>query len=167
MINSNTKAQIDSFVKRMKESKKVVHSNLGKAIYAACNNVENTAKIGMTNTVLDTMKGYKIGGRVKKGRLVGYKVHYASAEGQYPAVDTGRLRQSITHDVRESGIFNSVIGRVGSPLLYGLYLEKGTSKMKPRPWLYPSVAKNREKNEAIIRQAIKGRPININQEQID
>ena len=168
-LNQETKRQIDEFIKRMQETKATVHTNLGKAVLQACSNVENTAKLGMTNTQTDPNKGYKIGGRLRKGdrRLVGYKVHYASKEGQYPAVDTGALRRSVTHDVHERALLSGVVGRVGTVLLYGKMLEHGTSRMAPRPWLYPSVEKNRAKTIEMIREAVKGRQINISTETIE
>ena len=54
-----------------------------------------------------------------------------SQPGEFPHVDTGHLRQSIFSDT------DCAEGRaiVGTPLLYGLYLEVGTEHMAPRPYL--------------------------------
>ena len=67
----------------------------------------------------------------------------ASQPGEIPAVRTGTLKRSITHDPPE--IIRSLItGRVGTNLDYGLPLEIGTDKMAPRPWL--RVALDKVKN---------------------
>lgn len=49
------------------------------------------------------------------------------------AVDTGRLRASITHDSGETSV------RVGSNVEYAGFLELGTSKMAAQPYLVPGL----------------------------
>lgn len=74
------------------------------------------------------------GRRYKRGG----KIHIASSPGNPPRPDTYRLIKSITTRV----IGNSI--EVGSTIknpLYPKYLEKGTHKMAPRPWLEPAVKK--------------------------
>lgn len=62
----------------------------------------------------------------------GDKTHTASAPGESPAVDRGRLRQSATHHpVRIEG--EKVIGSAGVATDYALPLEIGTENMGPRP----------------------------------
>lgn len=51
-------------------------------------------------------------------------------------VDTGRLRNSITHQVRPSE--KSVY--IGTNVEYSAYVELGTSRMKPQPFLRPAAA---------------------------
>ena len=51
-------------------------------------------------------------------------------------VDTGRLRNSITHQVRPSE--KSVY--IGTNVEYAPYVELGTSRMKPQPFLRPAAA---------------------------
>lgn len=58
-----------------------------------------------------------------------------SRPGDSPNTDTGRLVQSIKFDFKDGG----VIGRVGTNLKYGKWLEFGTSKMDARPWLSTAV----------------------------
>lgn len=149
MIDEETKASIEAFKKKMEEKSRQVHTSLGKAIIASCRNVENTAKLGMKETKTDPMKAYP--------RQHGKKIHYASAGGEYPAVDMGTLLRSITHSVDiEDG---ETVGRVGTNLLYGKFLEEGTSRMAPRPWLSPSLNKNKDKIRQLIGNALKGAEI--------
>ncbi len=61
------------------------------------------------------------------------KPHQASAPGQPPASDTGTLASSVKWE-RDAGGYV-----VGTGIEYGLFLEVGTSRMAPRPWLTPSV----------------------------
>jgi hypothetical protein len=163
-LDEATRASIASFKKAMKERSDAVHTNAGKAVLGACVMVENEAKLGMKTTQLDTSKKYKIGGRLNKKthRLVGYKIHYPSQEWDYPAIDTGRLWQSITHDISEH--FGATIGRVGSNVDEGLFTEHGTSKMVPRPWLRPALLRHREDIHAMLDDAARGREVSIESE---
>lgn len=67
------------------------------------------------------------------------------------AVDTGRLRASITHEVEKKG--DEVTGRVGTNIEYGIYQEYGTSKMSASPFLRPSL----EKNKGNIKRLLGGK----------
>ena len=65
-----------------------------------------------------------------------------SAPGEAPAVDTGRLRASIAHRVEmESG---EAVAFVGTNVEYAPYLEFGTTRMQPRPFMVPAIERNRE-----------------------
>jgi HK97 gp10 family phage protein len=157
-IDADTKASIDAFKAEMKRRSELIQDNLGRAVVNSCQLVENTAKKGMTNTQIDGSKSYKVG----KNRY-----HGPSVEFDYPAVDTGALRRSVTHDVSAHGLGgeNYLQGRIGSQLKYASYLETGTSRMSPRPWLKPSIANNREKIHSILSKAVSstmaGRTIDI------
>jgi hypothetical protein len=97
--------------------------------------IERTAKTLMRDTEIDTSKTYYSG---KNGTIE----HHPSMPGSAPAVDTGTLRMSVTHSVENED--GHPVGYVGSLLdnpPYGAYLEFGTSKMKPRPWLSTAVIK--------------------------
>lgn len=61
-------------------------------------------------------------------------------------VDTGNLRSSINHQVNAGE--KSV--KIGSPVEYGIYIEKGTSKMSAQPFLEPAVTKNRGRIKSLI-----------------
>jgi len=69
--------------------------------------------------------------------------HIASAPGEPPAVDTGRLRASITHRVERDG--KNFSGLVGTNVEYAKDLEMGTAKMAPRPFLRPTLENNKQR----------------------
>ena len=70
------------------------------------------------------------------------------------AVDTGRLRASITNEVRE--IANAVIeGRIGTNTDYAPYVFLGTSRQDPQPALRPALRNNFDKIVSIIQEAIE------------
>lgn len=72
------------------------------------------------------------------------KPHRASAPGQVPAVDTGNL---VGHIEFDSG---PGFGEVGATVKTGLWMEQGTRKIQPRPWLGPAVSKVEEKLKAAL-----------------
>lgn len=59
--------------------------------------------------------------------------HQASAPGEPPAPDTGRLRGSITTEVIRG--VGEVRGIITANTEYAAALELGTEKMRPRPYL--------------------------------
>lgn len=83
-------------------------------------------------------------GRVYTGRG---RTHQASAAGEFPMSDTGRLAASVEVEIR-SKTFRSV----GTNVFYGPHLEFGTAKMAPRPWLTPSFE---QAIEGVVRDAKK------------
>ena len=95
-----------------------------------------------------------------------YGKHTASRPGEPPAIDTGVLRASMMSEVVKSG--TNVTGKVGpdvehiaakapvgTNVEYGFYLEMGTSKMQPRPFLRPALHRTRKKVVKIFRDANK------------
>ena len=51
--------------------------------------------------------------------------------------ERGELMNSISHTVEKSG--SEITTTIGTNVKHGLYLELGTVKMPPYPWLYPAV----------------------------
>ncbi len=72
-------------------------------------------------------------GKLRQGRKRD-KPHQASAPGQYPASDSGQLASSVAFILKDGG--NTAL--VGTNVKHGAYMEFGTSKIAPRPWLLPS-----------------------------
>lgn len=64
----------------------------------------------------------------------------ASAPGQPPAIQTGGYNRSITF--QKEGPHTYI---AGSPEVLGLWLEKGTSHMEPRPHVFEGYQRNKHK----------------------
>ncbi len=81
------------------------------------------------------------------GNIIGLN---PSKPGEPPKKITGQLQASIIHDVRERGL--DIIARVGSFLEKAAPLEFGSrdGKLKPRPYLRPSLIKNQKRIKQII-----------------
>lgn len=52
-------------------------------------------------------------------------------------VDTGRLRSSITHETGTDD--RGHVARIGTNVVYGVYVELGTSRAKAQPYLRPAL----------------------------
>lgn len=98
------------------------------AYMAACNEAGEEVR----NEVVRELS-HAGGGRV-------YGRHRASAPGSPPAPDTGTLRNSIYVQIQSAGPIRKVI-KVGTRVPYATFLEYGTSKMRPRPFMRPAVAR--------------------------
>lgn len=68
-----------------------------------------------------------------RGRIVAGQGY--SAPGAFPRSKTGRLERSIRVVLRQA---KNTTAMVGTDQLHGRFLEVGTGKMEPRPWLLPS-----------------------------
>lgn len=71
-----------------------------------------------------------------------------SSPGEPPHIDSGKLRQSITHTIDKEAL----VAQVGSSLLYFRYLEGGTNFMAARPVLEQVL----EANQGALKQILKG-----------
>ncbi len=74
------------------------------------------------------------------------------AKGLCP-VDTGRLRNSITHDCDSHSGQNTV--SVGTNVEYAVYVEMGTRRMVARPYIQPSIADHLDEYQSIIEKYLK------------
>ena len=122
--------QITDFTRALEKQVKKAEADSRKFVTMSCAEVERTAKTIMRDSPTNPDVAY------------GKKGHHPSFAGNPPAPDTGTLMRSITHEVSGNG--KQVIGEVGSIIHnsdYPKYLEYGTSKMKPRPWLSASLIK--------------------------
>ena len=77
--------------------------------------------------------------------------HQASAPFEPPADDTGLLAANINITSNNFGF----TARVGTPLVYGRYLEFGTSKMRPRPWLVPALREAKDEGRYRFGRLVK------------
>lgn len=74
-----------------------------------------------------------------------------SAPGSPPHLRTGTLSRSIDQELLRDD--REIIGRVGTNLNYGKWLEIGTRKMAKRPYLRPALDGMRSRIESDIREA--------------
>jgi len=90
---------------------------------------------------------YKLIRKIKGGK--GGKTVYGafpSKPGEPPHKQTGHLRRSITHEVDRVNLF----ARIGTNVEYGRYLELGTKRMAPRPWLRRALNEMTSKVKSIL-----------------
>jgi len=103
----------------------------------------------------------KVGGIVEKQAAKNIYEHAASTLWKH----TGILENAVTHNVTSEG--NSIVTEIGvgegehlngeKLNKIGKYLEFGTSRMPPYPWLYPAV----ESSKSQIIEALKGHTVTI------
>ena len=148
MAGFNTVIRVDGIEETMAALNKmgeVGEREIKRAILSSLNDIRNTAQ--------KKMQRERKSGRIYE-RSAGRNLsptHQASAKGEAPAVDTGALVNSIKV-VQPKPNF----GYVGTDIQYGFWLEYGTTRMGPRPWLNPSLLENRDKiierfDKALIR----------------
>ena len=89
-----------------------------------------------------------------KGYPRGSKTHIASAPGQYPATDQGDLASGITWSVEGNSERGEVVGKIVSSMDYSMALEFGTRNMEPRPFMQPSLEKNKRYMEKLFKEGI-------------
>ena len=96
--------------------------------------------------------GVKSGATYKRGG----KDHTASAAGEAPATDTGKLISGITTEIKV--IDKVLVGMVkafaadGKGGNYATHLEFGTRKMGARPFMQPALQKSEAKIKQIFKQ---------------
>lgn len=131
---------------------------------AAMRNLSKEAELRVDKAVQAT--GIEVRGdivkRIQRGPATGIiyqktnptRTHQASAPGEAPATDTGRLASNINYK-REGKMSASV----GSELAYAAMLEFGTTSIDPRPAWVPAVEaaipKFRKRLEDAMREAIR------------
>jgi len=141
------KVTVEEFIMELSQKQKQLETGVGKALAKSCALVQSTAITSMRDTLIDTSRTYySYNKRIP---------HHPSVAGNPPAVDTGTLRRSITYRVDEK----EKTGYVGSTIMnppYGAYLEYGTSRMKPRPWLRPALERSLPQIKEFILDALRG-----------
>lgn len=108
-----------------------IERELKKALFAAAQRVEREAKESIA-------RGPK-SGRLYKRRGV---AHRASAPGEAPATDTGRLINSVSSYLDTTNLTGFVVAGRGV-VAYARHLEYGTAAMAERPFLAPALERSR------------------------
>ena len=75
--------------------------------------------------------------------------HQSSAPGQPPANDTGELVDSMVVEKRK----NYSLLKINAD--YAGYLEYGTSKMRPRPFIFPAINRIKKKLMSMIKRNVR------------
>ena len=88
-------------------------------------------------------------GLEKVGRIVERQagLNVSKTGNEHPQIKSGELLGSITHEVGEGEVL------IGTNIKHGKYLEHGTSRMPPYPWLFPSVEVNRQNIIEILKRS--------------
>lgn len=86
--------------------------------------------------------------RTPSGRKATHTVYpHPSRPGEAPRKRTGWLQRNVRYEIEGD------TGRVGvaANATYGAYLELGTARMRPRPWLVATLTANLARLQAIVR----------------
>lgn len=131
---------LDEFKRAIAEAKQEVRAKAEKAVHRSTLRVQTAA-------VKRIQRGPASGEVYEKYNP--RRTHQASAPGQSPMSDTGRLASSVETYV--SGLEGWVFTRVE----YGAYQEFGTSRIKPRPWLLPSIEEDAPRFRAELMEILQ------------
>ena len=128
-----------------------------RVLYAGAQTIQRYAKLNI-ETGPKTGRTYRLGAIRRGGAVVGYKFHRASAPGESPATDTGKLVNSIRSRKGNEWAMVYVSASYGGPL------EFGTGRMAARPFLRPAYEKHKDEvlkamadqASAELAQAVRG-----------
>ena len=111
--------------------------------------VKMTAQGIRSNAIKSILRGTKSGTVYEKTNP--RRTHRASAPGEAPASDTGRLAGSIRADIAGKE------ASVSANTVYAEFLERefGTSKMEARPFMVPALEAERPAWERRLKQAVE------------
>lgn len=123
---------------------------MGDDIDQAVTDAVNATGLELRGDVVKRIqRGPKTGRVYKKSSPT--RTHKASAPGQAPATDTGRLVSSVIFEVEGPATVT-----VGSRLAYAHYLEFGTRNIAPRPAWTPAAMEAQPKFIKRLEAAIAG-----------
>ena len=142
------KSQINIDVSELKEMLEKINAASRKAIQLVDRAVLESA-VKIDSDVKETIQKGTRTGRTYKRRSV---THRASAPGEPPKTDTGRLVSSIR---MVPAFLSAEVGSLNSVAKYGNMLEEGTRNMEPRPVFEPTLEKNKPLIAKKISNAIK------------
>jgi len=112
----------------------------------ACN---NAALLTKSEAVKLIQRGPKTGKTYQRRTVK----HQASAPGEAPASDTGMLASSIKADTQPPAATRHPRALAGSTIEYADHLEFGTSKIKPRPFMFPAYLTVKPKIGKLVKAA--------------
>lgn len=106
--------------------RQALYTEVGDRIDAACRVLRDYCREKLS------VPGRVLLGMTKKGKKKygGYNTE-PSLPGEYPRKQLGHLRRNVASEADK----HAAVGRVGTNVPYGRFLELGTRKMKRRPWL--------------------------------
>lgn len=116
---------------------------LGIDSEAVAKKAVSTAALKIQSEAITSIQRGARNGKVYKR---GSRTHQASAPYEAPKTDTGNLVSNISIEKSTDGL-SAKVGIMSQRAIYGAWLEFGTSKMKPRPWLLPAFLKKRDEAE--------------------
>lgn len=108
----------------------------------------------MTNAIRNVQAGPASGRIYQKYKP--RRVHQASAPGESPASDTGKLASNITYALHD----DKLGADIGTNLKHGLWMETGTKgkgdkpRIRARPWLFPAAEDERVAHVARMTKAL-------------
>ena len=123
--------------KNYDKTKKTIRKQITDIVTYGLNATRNTAVIGIAQGVKS--------GRVRRDGS------RASAEGEFPATDTGFLQSNIVVKRDPDGLGGDVESRAD----YSASLEFGTKNMGARPFMQPSLEENRPKIRERLRRVFR------------
>ena len=128
-------------VEALKKKLTAINKNLPKKV----NDGLLTIAVKMHSTAVQNIQ------QISQGKE--YGKHTASKAGDYPNVDTGDLLRSLFFDMNT--ITMTARFGVRDTLKYARYLEFGTSRMEPRPFIKPTKDKHLKEVEPLIAKIIQ------------
>lgn len=123
---------LDSLESRTVKVREMIAQELRKGMQASVLKIEAEAKRSIAT-------GKKTGAIYKRRTVT----HQASAAGEAPANDTGRLLNSI-RGALEPYVSGALSAKVTVGASYGKLLEFGTRHMQPRPFLLPAAESSKK-----------------------
>lgn len=126
-------------------AKSTVRFNSGKTEQRVKGVVARNMKAAALLVQADATQSLSRGGRSGRVYKRGNVQHKASAPGEPPATDTGRLQGSMGSDVLV--LAKQVVGFIFAQVNYAVFLETelGLPRVAPRPFLRPAILNNTKK----------------------
>lgn len=133
------KIDLTSVITKLDKITDDIKREIAAGLFVSGQKIEETARLSI-------MGGGKTGRAYKRGA----KTHIASAPGEAPANDTGRLQASINTSQTSRGMI--VYIKAGEGIVdYARHLEFGTDNMAERPFMKPAL----DKSLGFIRQRME------------